>query len=133
MSNNALTRVIDEVDNLPNLIKVVQGGRVDRVMRVVPLEARVLDLDKGPDKEEWEQIRRLVFLQAGLEKKSLDPVEVGTSKEWTLTADRVPVVDIGIVTGNIVKNKQTLEKEANARSRQQTGKKAPGRPKKSQE
>lgn len=130
MSNSALDRVMDEVDSLPNLIKVFQGGKVDRVMRVVPLESRVLDLDMGPDNEEWEQIKRLVYLKAPLELKGTEPVAVGTSKEWTLTPDRVPVVNLGEVKEAICESRKTRDAKTHAKMLEEQGKKKPGRPKK---
>lgn len=94
MSNLAEKRLIQSVETLPNLIKVVSVGRVDRVFRVEPLEARVLDLDRAPDAEEWAKIQRLIYLKAPLEQRGLEPVPVGNKQDWTLLPEDVPVVRI---------------------------------------
>lgn len=120
---NALTaqeRLIDSVESLPNLIKVVQGGRIDRVFRVEPLLARILDLDKNPEQEEWAKIQRLVYLKAPLEQRGLEPVDVGDRKEWKLMPEQVPVVKL---TGDI-----PLDLRPEAKKEEE--KKGPGRPKK---
>lgn len=127
--SKAIDRVIDAVDGMPNLIKLVKGGKVDRVMRVVPLESRTLDLDTGPDGEEWEQVKRLIYLRAPVEKRGLDPVEVGTYKEWTLLPEQVPVVELTGEIGDDVKlNKKSREEKAHFKNIEE--KRKPGRPKK---
>ena len=92
MSNLAEERMVNEVVNLPNLIKVVRAPRVDEVIRIEPLESRELDLMNAPDTEEWEKIKRLVYLKAPVEQRGFDPVPVGDRNNWTLVPEQVPVV-----------------------------------------
>lgn len=112
--SDALQMAVEAVDSLPNLIKVVMSGVPDRVMRVLPLESRILT-DNAPDMDEWEQIKRLVYLKAPVEQKGLEPVPVGTTKEWTITTSDVPVVDLGGYSGELVFNKKNRERRLGAR------------------
>lgn len=123
MPNATMTaqeRLIDSVESMPNLIKVIMGGKVDKVFRVEPLLARVLNLDRAPDAEEWAKIQRLIYLRAPLEQRGLEPVEVGTRKEWTLMPEQVPVVKL---TGEVPSELRPEFKAPDAP-------KGPGRPKK---
>lgn len=90
----AIERIINAVDSMPNLIKVVTPGAIDEVIRIVPLQRQVLDTGKGPHKELWEGIKRRLFLEAPYEQKTVAPVPVGNRREWTILPDDVPVVDL---------------------------------------
>ena len=92
MPVNAQEKVREMVEKMPNLIKIVRGAFEDRVIRVIPLESKVLWLDIGPDAEEWARIRRLIFLKAPLEQRNFEPVPVGNRLEWTLVPEDVPVI-----------------------------------------
>jgi len=111
--NPVIDRAMNAVDNMPNLVKVVTPGLVDQVLRVVGIQRRVLILDNGPDIEEWEQIKRLIFLKAPMEQKSVNPRFVGTTKEWTLLPDEVPSVDVGKVDPPLKYSKKTREYDKN--------------------
>lgn len=116
----AQERLIDSVESLPNLITITAGGRINKVFRVEPLIARVLDIDRTPDAEEWAKIQRLVYLKAPLEQRGLEPVNVGDTKEWKLMPEQVPVVKL---TGDIPEDLRPEPRKAEE-------KKGPGRPKK---
>ena len=136
MENLAQNRVIAEVENLDNLVKIVMAPRVDKVIRIVPLESRELDLSLQPQSEEWENIKRLVYLMAPLEERGKDPVPVGTKNDWTLVPEQVPVVTLmGNVPEDLRLNAKSREERDHAKNltkiANQKGK--PGRPKKLQE
>lgn len=116
----AQKKLVNSVESLPNLIKIVQGGKTDRVFRVEPLKSRVLDLDRNPHAEEWAKIQRLIYLKAPLEQRGLEPVATGTVKEWLLMPEEVPVVKL---IGEIPAELEPEEPK-------QEEKKGPGRPKK---
>lgn len=99
---------MQEVESLPNLVKLVQAPRVDAVLRIEPLEARTLDLLNGPDAEEWAQIQRLVYLYAPVEAKGAQPVTVGNRTEWTLLPEDVPVVKLNVDLTTLPDNPDSL-------------------------
>lgn len=87
-------RLIKEVTSLPNLIRLVQTGKADQVIRVAPFEAQTLWLDRGPDIEKWEQIKREIYLKAPAEQKVPVPVDVGDQQGWKIGAADVPFIDL---------------------------------------
>lgn len=136
--NIAEKRLVEAIDELPNLIKIVKAGKVDEVIRIEPLESRVLDLMTQPESEEWENIRRLVYLRAPIEERGKDPVPVGTRKDWTLVPEQVPVVKLmGEVPDDLKLNYTSRQEKQhlfnlNKQSETKEVKKGPGRPKKAE-
>ena len=133
MSNLAEKRMVAEVENLPNLVKLIKPGKVDEVIRIEPLESRELDLSVQPQMEEWENIKRLVYLRAPIEERGKDPVPVGTKTDWTLVSEQVPVVKLmGEVPEDLklsAASRVLRDHERNLAKKEAT-KGKPGRPKK---
>lgn len=138
MSKTAEQMVMGAVESLPNLVKVVKGGKIDTVIRIDPLESRVLDLDRTEEQEEWENIKRLVYLKAPLEQRNLDPVATGDKQNWLLLPEQVPVVKLqGEVPDDLLLNSANREHKLHLKNLEKARKnlvekRGPGRPKKSE-
>lgn len=83
-----------DIISSPNIILLCSAGFPDKIIRVVPLPSRKLNLDRGPDMEEWKDIERQVYTRARRDRPIPTPVPVAQSSkdEWSLRLEDIPTV-----------------------------------------
>lgn len=91
---SAGSRLREEILKSPNVFLLTRAGSVDRVIRVVPLEGKVLNLDNGPEGEEWATVERQIFLRSRSDRALPQPVPVAQSSrdEWSISLVEIPTI-----------------------------------------
>ena len=108
---SADSRLRARVAAIPGTVILVGAGNVDRVIRFtklpVALEAFktkaegsssfpvILNLDRGPDQEAWNNAQREAFLSARRDRPMPEalPVAADNTKGWSVDVEDVPVVE----------------------------------------
>lgn len=93
---SAASRLRNKCLEVPNTILLYSAGEVDKVIRVIPLESCVLNLDRGPDQEKWEDIKGIINSEARRDRPVPRPLPVSqkTSEEWSLLPEDIPVIEL---------------------------------------
>lgn len=108
------SRLRNKVAAVPGTVILMGAGHVDRVIRFTTIPTCLenfktkieggtvfpvlLNLDRGPDQEAWNQARREAFLSARRDKPMPDPLPVSekTSEGWAVDNEDVPVIEYEI-------------------------------------
>lgn len=88
---NALRRDVLSTDSI---FLLTQAGFPDKVIRVIPLKGKKINLDNGPQQEEWREVERQIYTMSRRDRPIPAPAPVAPSSndEWSIRIEDVPTV-----------------------------------------